>query len=493
MARSMADYLATFNAYGKAKQASDADPLGGNPFVTAPAQLDKPPIMDLYKTPESRVGYFDAMASSMSASKGGTAGAGPATDKIPKTDTTGGVAGMGGTVPGGFNWNDLQGMAGSAYTQLMDTLNKPFTYDYANDSSYKAAMELAKADASDASKHTLEIMNDRGLANSSYTTSQIGQIEQKARLEPLKLVPQLQGQAMQERNTKLQTLYNLFSGELSAGLQKSQFDQTLPLQKAAVTGKYTDDKVQGLVDTIMGAKRDWAGAPTKQAKDTLAKSAADARTMLTSMGYDAEKLFGGNVGLAAAGKNAAGLGQLTAPSQAALLNAFTTTAQATGQWPKNTGNMFADMPLFDGLAPVFKGMEGQKTMDYRKFEAEMAKIGLQMQGEKLSQAAQAQNKSYTEWLHANNMSEAEAKQQTNLFVLDLTSKAYEKDKDGKLWDREAMFKYVNDNRDNLAHKGILLQDVITAINSTSFGNNKEGGGLGGPYNPWETPPKKLPE
>lgn len=374
---------------------------------------------------------------------------------------------------GNFGYDSLFNMAGSTLDKLNQQLNTPFSYDYANDPTYLAAMQLAKSDAADASKQTLETMNDRGLTNSSYTSSQLGQINQKAQLEPLKLVPQLQQQAMSKRNGDLQMLYNMFSGELNAGQNRYQFDQTLPLQQAAVTGKYMDPKAQNLIDTIMGAKASYGGAKSKESQTEIAKQAADARAALTGMGYDAEKMFGANVGLAQAGKNVAGMGQITAAQQAALLNSISGVAGATGFWPKNTGGIFDDMPLYKDLAPMFKSVEGQPTMDHQKFSLEMSKIGLQMQGEKLSQAAQSQNMGYSQWLHQNNINEKTAKQKTNTYKSDLLAIAGTRGPDGKIIDREALLKKVAKDQTWIIKDGLNVDDIINTINGLSFQPNKE--------------------
>lgn len=396
-----------------------------------------------------------------------------------------GTGGSGGqTVPGtgattaakplsGFSYGDLLSGAESTKAQLDALMNTDFNYDYATDPSYLAAQTLARAGAKKATKNTMETMNDRGLLQSTMTNNQIASIEQDAELKPLELVPQLQAQALNQRNTQFQQLYNMFSGQLTAGMNSYQFEKTFPLQEAAQTGRYVPENVKSLIDSILGAKTSYADAKTKEERDAIAKTASDARAQLGNLGYtDVDKMFGGGVTIDKARGNVGQFGQLTASAQSALLGSLQAASQSTGFWPTNTGDMFNQMPLFQGLAPMFKGLEGKPTMEYQKFTQEMGLMGLRAAGEKLSQAATAQNQGYTAWLHQNNINEETAKQATNAFKTDILSMVGMKDKDGNLIDREVMMKTFAEQRDYIVKNGILVQDIIDAINSSALQPNK---------------------
>lgn len=474
--RSMADYTAMFDAYGKSKTQKNPNGFVAPGTGTAGAGVNF--------TPGDWMGFANAYGAAANATGlGSVAGGGGTTGTTNGGTTTGGTPGVG-TVAGsgaafpasplsGLGYNDLFADARASKSRLDGLMNTDFKYDYSTDPSYLAAQQLARAGAKDASKHTLETMNDRGIINSSVTSSQLGQIEQQAEMEPLKLIPQLQGQAQNQRNQEMQMLYNLYSGQLNAGTNAYQFEKTFPLQESAVTGRYMSGETQSLIDTIMNAKSGWKGAKSKDEQTALAKNAADARNQLAAMGYDSEKMFGANVGLDESRKNIGSMSQLTAASQAALLNALTGTASATGNFPKNTGGMFANMPLFDGLAPVFKGIEGQPTMEREKFTAEMARLGAQAAGDRLSRVAQQQSIDYNKWLHENNISEKEALQQTNIYKSDLLALAGTRDKDGKIVDREAILRKFAKDQKWIIDKGLKVDEILTTINGLSFQPNKE--------------------
>lgn len=408
-----------------------------------------------------------AGAAATGAATGAATVAGGAIGNPPKTDT--GVSHSGSSTMG---YGELFGNAEDLYGRLDKQLNTDFKFDPSTDASYIAAQQLADEGAKDASRMTLETMNDRGIVNSSITSSQLGQIEQKAKLEPLKLIPQLQAQALQKRQGDMGIMANLFSNVMNTGQQRYQFDQTMPMQQAAVTGRYLPEEAKGLVDTIMNAKVNWPKAGTKEEKAQWATKAKDARDQLTAMGYDAEKMFGGNVGLAEAGKNFGGMGQLTPDAQAAMLNALNNMPGFFGTFPKGAGDLLKGLPMFSGLSDIYKGMEGKPTMDLVKFNAEMKNLGLEAQGKKLSQAATAQNMNYSTWLHNKNISEHDAELNTNDYLGELTALVGKGLSEGKPYDREEMYKKVAKDHQLILDKGIKIANIWDAINNASFEPNK---------------------
>lgn len=409
---------------------------------------------------------------SLPGSNGGTAAGGSGLQTVP------GSGAMTAASPlSGFGYGDLFKDAAGYKAKLDAYMNTDFKYDYTSDPTFIAAQQLARAGADTASKNTMETMNDRGLLQSSVTNSQLGQIKQNAEMEPLKLIPQLQSQARADRNSQMQMLYNMYSGEMNAGQQSYQFEKTFPLQEAAVKGRYIDGEAEKLIQTIMAGKTGYKDASPEQ-RVALNKSATDARNQLIGMGYDAEGLFGSGVTTDQARQNIGKASQLTASMQAALLSSLQGTAQATGFWPQNTGGVFNQMPLFKDLAPVYKGMEGKPTMDHEKFTKEMALIGLKTEGEKLSQIATAQNQDYSKWLHENNIDEATAKKETNKFKSDILAMVGKKDTDknsptyGQFIDRDLMMQYYAKRQKYMVDNGILIDEIMDAINKSAVQPNK---------------------
>lgn len=208
--------------------------------------------------------------------------------------------------------NDYMERAGTLMTQLEKMMQDGFHYDYKSDPAYLAAVQQAQEGAKVASRNTLETMNDRGIVNSSVTSGQLGQIEQAAQNEPLKLIPGLENNAYGRYQNNLSNVSSLMNTFLSAGQDERNFqaDQQWKTaderyKEADVTGTYESPEALKFMTAITDAKRGWAEAKTPDEKAKYAQAGASARAALSGIigGDRAEKFFGANVGLDQSLKN----------------------------------------------------------------------------------------------------------------------------------------------------------------------------------------------
>jgi hypothetical protein len=121
------------------------------------------------------------------------------------------------TAPTQFaDWQAKQNELMQKYESM---LNTQFQYNAETDPRYQAFQTLSKsraeAAAKDANKATLETMNDRGLLNSSLTTSQLSQNEnkfrQQAETEALAQLPQFYSEARQDYQDRLRNAANMLN------------------------------------------------------------------------------------------------------------------------------------------------------------------------------------------------------------------------------------------------------------------------------------------
>lgn len=303
---------------------------------------------------------------------GGKTGATPGASATPgsagATPSAGGVN----ATPGFKFTNDYLEQASKLMTQLGSIMSTDFKFDYKTDPSYLAAVQSAQEGAKDATRNTLETMNDRGILNSSITSSQLGQIEQKAELAPLQLVPGLEANAYNRFQQGIGNQFNMLNTLLNQG----QWQADQPYKEAAVTGRYMPDGAQSLIDTVLNAKQSYAGA-SKEDRVKLAQSASDARRQLSALGIDAEKLFGANVGLDSAYSNAGHAGMLTVGAQSDLLNSIMGLTNTYGSLPKGAGGLLGNTPLFGGLGGIMKGLEGKPTLDMKRYDLSKESSGNQ--------------------------------------------------------------------------------------------------------------------
>src|SRR5690554_5646744 len=97
-------------------------------------------------------------------------------------------------------WQTKQNELMSKYESLMNT---PFQYNPETDPGYQAQRQLADLRAGDASKAAMETMNEKGILNSSLTSSQLAQIEQRAEQEAAAYIPQYRSEAYGQYQDKL--------------------------------------------------------------------------------------------------------------------------------------------------------------------------------------------------------------------------------------------------------------------------------------------------
>lgn len=232
------------------------------------------------------------------------------------TSSTSGVNPSSSTGQGqGMNFaNDYMEQAYGLMTQLEKMMQTPYNFDYKTDPSYIAAVQQAQEGAKVASRNTMETMNDRGITNSSITSGQLGQIEQAAQNEPLKLIPQLEANAFNRQQQGISNQFNLLGSLMNAGQFQMGYDQTQSFHEddnafrtADMTGYYMPPEAQGLIQTIMDSKQAYAGATTAQDRLKAATDANNARSALKNLGIqNVDQMFGGATSLDQLGKNLSG-------------------------------------------------------------------------------------------------------------------------------------------------------------------------------------------
>lgn len=291
--------------------------------------------------------------------------------------------------------------------QLQKMMDTPFTFNTEKDPTYQAAKQLAQQGAKTATRRTQEEMNNRGLANSSITTSQMGQIEQQAQMEPLKLIPQLQQNAYAQHQQGIGNQGNLLNILLGTGLDQQKFLADETWKKTAATGQYLDPEAQPILDHLMSLKQAAENPLSSSADISRFSGLADQdRAKLSSLGLDETK-FGSDVSYVDAMKNISTAGQMTLPAQQQLMSILSQNNQAYGGIPAGFSELIKQFPALAPLGDYFKGYEGQPNLDKRsldegnwlkerQFESEktLQERKLQIDEQKAKRAAEGKPLSY---------------------------------------------------------------------------------------------------
>lgn len=160
--------------------------------------------------------------------------------------------------------------------QYQNIAQSPITYNPLSDPSYRTTRDAAAR----ASRNAMEILNDRGILNSTITGSQIGQIQQEA--EAL-ADERAYERAYNQRQNQLANFANLAS--LYASRDDAMFNRGVT--EAGLTGQYIPSQAQPLVQQLLALKQE-AERPGLGA-ETYAryKEQGDAiRAQLRAMGVD---------------------------------------------------------------------------------------------------------------------------------------------------------------------------------------------------------------
>lgn len=448
----------------------------------------------------------------------------PSTSAVSGTGgQSGGPSSSGAVEPAAATYrNDYLDKATALMTQLEAMGSTPFSFDVESDPSYQAAKTLAAADAKVASRNTLETMNDRGITNSSITSSQLGQIEQQAELEPLRMLPQLEANAYNRRESEYNKTAGLMSTYLNTGIQqqgfdenkrqfdttfgeskrqfdtqsaentrqfdassaenKRQFDTTIPLQEAALTGKYVPANVQGLVNKLVDLKTQ-AGAKgiTKEAKAALSAEADSIRNQLGAAGVDPSQ-FGADVTLSDAMKNAGGLGKNTVDMDKSLVDLLFGITNTYGQMPKGAGSIIGGSSSLGSLGTVFTGLEGKKTSaqqnqdwtqnrteDQDTFNnnitqtqtdasvaqtnANIERIGSDIASQSLSNVGQQQQNDMNKWMMDNNYTPEQINLATNGYIARVADTG----------SYEGAVQYIKQHAEDIAADGVNVAQLYQAM------------------------------
>lgn len=332
----------------------------------------------------------------------------------------GGTSGGGGLAGGSLNHGGSQHYQ-SLMNQLDSYMQKPLNYNPYADPQYVAAQEMARAGAKTATNNTMQTMNSRGLLKSSLTNSQLGQIEQKAELAPMELIPGMMQNAQMQHQQQFQNL----TGMADMAYRKMAYDDSKATQDQVITGKYLPPGAKDLINQIIQQKKDYGtaqkGGATKEMLDQISTSAGDLRNQLNALGIDASQ-FGSGVNLEQAYKNAGTAGQLTSESQQTILNVLERFTENYGALPKGAGDIVSGLPAFTDVADLYKTNEGNSTMKFTEFAA---KLGMDKEAHALSQAATRQNMGIAAWAQQQRITEVEAQKQLNQSMTDLLHRGHD--------------------------------------------------------------------
>ncbi|SFE74515.1 hypothetical protein SAMN04487969_10652 [Paenibacillus algorifonticola] len=191
-------------------------------------------------------------------------------------------------------YNDWQAKSAQQYAALESLTGTPFSYDPETDAGYQAQRQLAQIRAGDASKSAMETANEKGILNSSLTSSQLGQIQQRAEQEAVAYIPEYRQQAYAQYQDRLANAANLLN--TARALRGDQFNESVT--EAGLTGNYMPAGSQQLIQQLIGLKQQ---AETKGITATdraqLSGQADVIRSQLQAMGVNTSTL-GANVSAA---------------------------------------------------------------------------------------------------------------------------------------------------------------------------------------------------
>lgn len=380
-------------------------------------------------------------------------------------------------------------------SQLQQMYNQPFQFTPENDPTYQASQKLAEQAGAKSSVKAMETMNDRGIFNSSITSSQIKQIEQEAALKPLELVPQLQANAFNQYQTGLQNQMGLLSTILSAGESQRGFDESqrqfntqfgetqrqfnaqLPMQEAAITGRYMPAGAQDIIQQILDNKtKAESKGITKEERDAISSDTNILRNKLSAMGID-PNLFGSNVSLQQAYANAGKAGMPTADAQSSILGTIMSLPGMYGSLPSGAGQAISQLPMYSSLSGILSGLAGQPTIaqgaqtfnqnmaqqqfDFSKEQFTFDKtvktnaMAIDNANQKLNAAKFEQDKNYQKWLQDNQITEQQGIKATNGYISQLMAQG----------SREAAMSYIVQHANDITNDGGNVTQLMNAIDA----------------------------
>lgn len=325
-------------------------------------------------------------------------------------------------------------------TQYQQLVNTPFTFNPENDPTYQAAVKLSDTQAKTASKNALETMNDRGIINSSVTSNQLGQIQTAAQQKPLELIPQLQQQAYSQNQQGISNIFGLMGNQMQMGLAQQQ----LPMQEAALTGKYAPSGMTDLINRILADKQGYGNdLSTSVQKQNYTNDAQAARDALSAKyGMDANALYGSQVDYGDALKNASGAGQMTVAQQQTMLNAINGLGSTYGSLPTGSGKVVSGLPNYSNLGSLYTGLEGKPTLGQQGQNTSL--MNAQTSASNANRAAAPKSVSDLDQIKLNTQAAA------NSILLKSTNK-------------DDAYAFINAHQQELLDSGVDMQTLQDAI------------------------------
>lgn len=199
-------------------------------------------------------------------------------------------------------------------TQYEAIINSPWQYDHTADPSYNAAKQATDNAAKEAKDNTYADMADRGILNSSVTSSQLGQIETKSKEHLTSLIPGLEANAYSRHQQGISNQLGLLGEMMGQARWQAGYDQSnqfhqddVRFRDAEIDGTYESKDYDSLMDQLIGAKQGWAGTTDANERTAFAQTGKDVRAALAAMTgrtpAEIDAMFGSGVGIDQATKN----------------------------------------------------------------------------------------------------------------------------------------------------------------------------------------------
>lgn len=364
-------------------------------------------------------------------------------------------------------YNHYYGDAEKLMQDYLKAVNTPFQFDAESDPSYKAAKEINNRNAASSSQAAMEALNSRGILDSTITSENVADVYKQAGDATTALIPQLQANAWNQRESNLSNLSGLINTNMNMGYQTAnlqnndrQFnwetknaDRQFNLQEGAMLGSYMPSEAKGLFDTVMEAKRVYDNpnattADKKQASD----SATIARQKLAELGYD-PNIVGSDLSTEQAAGNIGKVGrtptfqatQAGIQNNQGLMNTILSLAGNYTSIPGGTGSAIGQIPGMGQIGSYVGGLEGINTSQ-----------GLQVLS---GLASSQQSAGYQNFLKSQKIDEASAAKATNKTLSDLFG----------FNNRDEAIKYVLNNQGALMSNGVDMKTVADFLSGNGLG------------------------
>lgn len=256
-------------------------------------------------------------------------------------------------------------------------------YDPEKDPVYQAMFQLGQNQSKKATANAMEVMNERGILNSTVASDRMGQINQSASDAILGSIPGLAANFDNKQMANMQALQSLIGTVMQGGQfqqtfaeDNRRFDKDFALEEAAVTGRYMTPEAQESYNKVLDAKRIYANPnSTRAQKDAAKETAVVERQKLASAGYDISGL-GADASIDTALRSGYYMGRDSLPQQAMDLE----RAVVTGEYNPTTAQGLIERVLaakdYNWNAPKSDPQRQNQTAIANAARQQLASMGI---------------------------------------------------------------------------------------------------------------------